>query len=337
MRTLLVAFALVGCAGLCFAGGLGATGGENALDAAFLQSWLQVDAASAAKLASDGAAAATARRELLRSAAAAGTFGAAALPGAYPSPPPPPEPSPPPPKPSPPPPPKPTPPPPKPIICGPLCQTCTSPTVCTKCVATSNGKSVFLNTQKVCRVCNALNCKTCSADGKCAVCNAGFRRLASGTCERICSDARCLSCPANADVCTSCVAQSGGFSIFLNLSGQCKACLKANCSICNRSGNCLTCKTGFEPDGRGGCRVPCTLPNCAVCPARRGVTPTCQECDPGYMFLSATDKQCVPVCSILNCAHCIAGSAGKKCFACKVGFVLSAAKTRCTARRRTGG
>lgn len=59
------------------------------LDSAFLQSWLHLDAASADKLANDGAAAAAARRDLLASAAATGTFGANALPGAYPAPPPP--------------------------------------------------------------------------------------------------------------------------------------------------------------------------------------------------------------------------------------------------------
>lgn len=60
-----------------------------ALDAAFLQSWLHLDTDSATKLASDGAAAAATRRELLSAAAADGTFGANALPGAYPAPPPP--------------------------------------------------------------------------------------------------------------------------------------------------------------------------------------------------------------------------------------------------------
>lgn len=60
-----------------------------ALDTAFLQSWLHLDAATADKLANNGANAAAARRDLLASAAATGTFGANALPGAYPAPPPP--------------------------------------------------------------------------------------------------------------------------------------------------------------------------------------------------------------------------------------------------------
>lgn len=50
------------------------------------------------------------------------------------------------------------------------------------------------------------------------------------------------------------------------------------------------------------CLAACSLPlqNCAVCPGNR----VCQQCDPGYQFLSPTNRsQCVPLCFVPNCAR----------------------------------
>ncbi|KAL4432211.1 hypothetical protein ABPG77_005973 [Micractinium sp. CCAP 211/92] len=274
-------------------------------------SWLHLDAATADKLANNGANAAAARRDLLASAAATGTFGANALPGAYPAPPPPKTPG---------------------QECPPLCRFCTPQGVCTRCREFDGaGRTVYTAPNGACRLCLAANCRTCRPDGKCAECKVGFKAV-NGVCQRVCKDVRCLACPAAANKCTRCLSPSGGFPIYLDLNGQCKACLKQFCDACNPTGNCRKCKAGYELDGRGGCRVICPLNNCAVCPGNR----VCQTCKPGYQFLSATNRsQCVPLCFVPNCGRCVASTAGKKCFACKAGFVLSADRTRCT--RRTAG
>lgn len=126
--------------------------------------------------------------------------------------------------------------------CPPLCAACTPRGVCTRCVATNGaGRSVYQDANKVCRVCLAANCKTCSANGKCAVCNAGFK-VVNGVCQRKCSDPRCLSCPAAANKCTKCVAESGGYSIYLNLQGQCKA-VSAGAGVSQRGGS-WACRRG---------------------------------------------------------------------------------------------
>ncbi|PSC68663.1 serine threonine [Micractinium conductrix] len=338
---------------LAGAAGTAAGAGSTGLDAAFLASWLQIDSATAERLSTDGAAAVAQRRSLMATASAAGTFGQAAVPGAYPPP----------------------------LIVNPttanftscirgettesftqadkntlialiqqqaklagsdgtqttilsttagdatcsgvrvrtmtkfpktdkvpaqkfdfaltvspgpsapwlqkkfpgstlsgfvitpsvpctqdICKVCPIKAgVCTQCAAsvgkpgTANYYTVYLTKDGKCKVCNAPGCATCKNTGKCEKCKAGFRN-ANGVCQRICADPLCASCPKAAKQCDRCKVSVGTYgkptwhTVYMDLFKTCRVCKLYGCRVCRRTGTCLQCKFGFEPNGFGGCR-----------------------------------------------------------------------------------
>lgn len=95
--------------------------------------------------------------------------------------------------------------------------------MCTRCREfDGTGRTVYTAPNGACRLCLAANCRTCRPDGKCAECKFGFKAV-NGVCQRVCKDVRCLACPAAANKCTRCLSPSGGFPVYLDLNGQCKA------------------------------------------------------------------------------------------------------------------
>jgi len=173
-----------------------------------------------------------------------------------------------------------------------LCETCTSPTTCTKCVDSPfNG----VDSTGACSACSAKShCLQCNVLTKCLVCDdTGFGPTSTG-------DGACGPCALNCATCAvagagKCDTCSGGFGI-VAADKTCGACL-AQCPTCTVKGpgQCDTCITGtglLTPTSvpQAGCG-PCTVPGCAECYA---LTSKCTKCQ-SPLVLSPDGSTCTGV------------------------------------------
>jgi len=171
--------------------------------------------------------------------------------------------------------------------------------------------------------CKAANCHVCPVNtNTCTMCRDGYT-VDKGSCKRQCADSsRCTKCDKNPRVCEACVSSTGAgalkLSVYLNKQGECKTCTKLNCISCNNDGTCGTCKSGYERDGKGGCKETCNVANCDVCFFGGKF---CKTCKAGYRR-NAAMQLCVEVCDVANCSKCVAPG-GSRCRTCAPKFRLT--------------
>ena len=112
-------------------------------------------------------------------------------------------------------------------------------------------------------------CQKCGADNSCSSCNAGYRLMASGSCEAF----PCQT--GDDDGCSSCVRQRER----------------------SRVNHCGSCNAGYQLSKRGSCEAfVCTTGNgdaCRSCPrvSKRKMDNECSACNPGFQLVGA---KCVP-------------------------------------------
>ena len=112
-------------------------------------------------------------------------------------------------------------------------------------------------------------CQKCGADNRCSSCNAGYRLMASGSCEAF----PCQT--GDDDGCSSCVRQRER----------------------SRVNHCGSCNAGYQLSKRGSCEAfVCTTGNgdaCRSCPplSKRKMDNECSACNPGFQLVGA---KCVP-------------------------------------------
>lgn len=177
---------------------------------------------------------------------------------------------------------------------GTVCSLCSTPNckfcgygICTECKADYYLEPV--DRELTCKSCQLLNCTHCSNNKACSECLPTFYVGPRSSCLP-CGDGFCAVCPNN--VCTGCVE---GYSIRTNET-VCRACADGNCSVCDSSGGCLTCKANmFLVDGE--CQS-CAVSNCNLCLPND--IQSCEKCDQGYYV---KDRLC-HACLSDSCSAC---------------------------------
>ncbi len=91
----------------------------------------------------------------------------------------------------------------------------------------------------------------------------------------------------------------------------------ANCTLCNSTGKCIQCKSGFMLNSTSGaCYTNCTITGCISCVS--GNT-TCNECIESKSW-NSSKKSCEVFSGTTNCkVH------KTTCTTCRAGYTLSAA------------
>lgn len=156
--------------------------------------------------------------------------------------------------------------------------------------------------------------------GLCTQCKPGYRVTTSKTtCNISCSVRNCNMCTNR--VCTECVP---GFNLTTAVINEKTVqvcvlypCTQANCTLCNSTGSCIKCKSGFLLNSTSStCYANCTLiTNCISC----STNTTCIECIEGRSW-NQTSKICQIFTGNTNC-RVLKNSA---CTSCKAGYTLSA-------------
>ncbi|KAL4421468.1 hypothetical protein ABPG75_010759 [Micractinium tetrahymenae] len=331
MRSWLLAVALAGCIACSAARPVVSSDTDSGIDAAFLQSWMGLDAELAAKVATDGAAAVAARRELMNSAR---NLGEQMLPGAYPAP-------------------------------GPTV-TFTAQIATTAAKfnlaaqnlyrslvlieakkAGANGLNpadVDLQSITTGPAALAVRTRVALKAGQEAAAQALVNRLAanpdaawldstwpgssvSDTAGSTgCSDPLCRACPASPGVCTDCVPSIGtkgrfGYaSIYKTADGKCRKCLEPHCTKCSPTGRCAAdgCEAGYKADAQGRCKKACADPLCSSCAADGRKCYTCVTNAGTFpVYLSPKNGGQCRLCTRPNCGAC---SNDGRCSACNAGY-----------------
>lgn len=157
--------------------------------------------------------------------------------------------------------------------------------------------------------------------GLCTQCKPGYRVTSSKTsCNASCTVRNCIDCSSGA--CSNC---SPGFNLSTGIVNGSNvqictlySCVMANCTLCNSTGNCIQCKSGFLLNTTSGtCYTNCTIAGCINCYS--GST-TCNECVEGKSW-NSSKKVCEVFSGTTNCKiH------KTTCTTCKSGYTLSKTK-----------
>jgi hypothetical protein len=174
------------------------------------------------------------------------------------------------------------------------------------CIACNTGYYLFTNK---CLACPD-KCSSCTSLTRCTGCKTGI--LINYACTEGCSssDPYCMKCSSTPNTCIQCIT---GF--YLNSQGKCSKCPDTNCSTCDSTGQCVTCKSSYtlQKSDSNLC-VPAGT-NCA----NYNTDLTCNQCKDGYILDSK--KSCMSKCNDENCQTCDANGV---CQTCKTGFVSHA-------------
>ncbi len=180
----------------------------------------------------------------------------------------------------------------------------------------------------------------------CTQCKPGYKlNVAKTFCISDCKVSNCLKC-INGE-CSECKA---GFSFYNHVQNgktvqlcRLNPCTVGNCTYCNTTGKCITCKSGFILHTNGSCITNCTsISSCISCGS--GVTSYCAQCfEPrswnttkhacesfsGTGWCKQHDKNCsqclagytlrqrscIPNCDSPNCSICFPADTSV-CYAC---------------------
>jgi len=176
------------------------------------------------------------------------------------------------------------------------CQTCSSGTVCLKCLANS-----LLLPNFTCVTCFSLivGCDTCLATNLCTICGFGFYSNAGNCIPCVVPILGCLEC-SNSSHCIQCEA---GF--YLNTTGLCIECssLFSGCLICNYTSNqCLSCQSGYFINSTSQCNL-CSDSNCLTC----NNSTACNLCKSGFYLTMGSCALCTNQftgCIFCNSSQC---------------------------------
>ncbi len=192
----------------------------------------------------------------------------------------------------------------------PSCVSCMlGSTTCSECI---EGRS-YNSTRRACEVFNlTTNCRVHRTT--CTSCRTGHA-LASGRCIQACESVGCLTCvPNDISYCLTCV--NGFFLNRTTVYSVCTAhpCNVSGCSLCDASGQCISCMNRFEVFNATAnrCENQCALQNCRDCLPN---ATACSFCNRGY-GVNSVSKLCVPS-NLSNCATVSTSASGSLvCFTC---------------------
>lgn len=224
------------------------------------------------------------------------------------------------------------------VSCNSLeCAECGLPNTCTKC----------MNTKK-CKACAIPHCRTCTASGKCTVCEKGFY---GPTCQPCPSN--CLTCSSgDSTVCLECqpgsiMSMGSCYNVCVEGTGSGK-CAAGSCNsetgacmlcsvlsefpingVCTpnphgndcSAGKCTGCVSGYFIHSNG-CYSLTAAPGNGICTA--SLSGWCTACHNGY---SLQGSECVP-CKVNGCAKCASDPA--TCDLCAIEtYVVDPAGSAC--------
>ena len=176
-------------------------------------------------------------------------------------------------------------------------------------------------------------CLSCSAQGICRKCDAGYMLNPNSQCQACYSERNCITCDGY--VCTSCLQ-----GYYLTPQMKCSRCDDPNCLSCPfnpliSKGVCQSCQSGYYLHLSSFACIPCRKnvrgQHCVTCEYNLTKNGTyqlfCDSCDDGY-GLMIQDKICVQ-CSLSNCQSCLFdNNTGMHiCSKCDVGYYLESNKT----------
>ncbi len=145
------------------------------------------------------------------------------------------------------------------------------------CKWCSDGYALNATTGK-CVTSTILNCNKLD-NSLCKQCKPGYKVTEANTsCNASCITRNCNRCTSG--TCTSCIP---GFNLTTGIVNSVSiqvcslySCAMANCTLCNSTGKCIECKSGFLLNSTSGaCYTNCTITGCISCVS--GNT-TCNEC-----------------------------------------------------------
>lgn len=172
------------------------------------------------------------------------------------------------------------------------------------CLACNTG---YYNQNYKCVACPE-KCSSCISPTRCTACKTGI--LINFTCVESCSttDSYCAKCSTYTK--TTCIQCQDGY--FLSSQDKCTKCPDPNCTFCDSTGQCGSCRSNFtvQKSDLSIC-VPLGT-NCAIYNSDL----TCKECKDGYILDSK--KTCMSKCNDENCQTCDVNGV---CQICKSGFV----------------
>jgi uncharacterized repeat protein (TIGR02543 family) len=196
------------------------------------------------------------------------------------------------------------------------CEKCNTPNHCDKC------KTGYKLENGVCTLsCGISNCEKCSSANKCSKCKTGYK-LSGNTCIRDCGagytlyNGKCLKCSGNY-VFSTITGKCEPLTCPVNQSavnGKCVSC-PSNCSTCNSTTNCLTCKSGYQLQNGKCVASGCSVANCKTCVTNNNKA--CFTCNSGYQLQNGQcikDTTCpdgyglingkCQKCNVSGCARC---------------------------------